>query len=154
MKLTYFDSRMEELIKALISTQKLWSRMVILTRPCPVPRQPGVYAWYFKDISPLVPTGGCVTWQGLKLLYVGISPLSKNSQGNLAKRIRYHYRGNAYGSTLRRSLGCLLSEKLGIRLQRIGSSDKRTHFAEEEAILLEWMAENAFVTWIVREEPW
>jgi len=33
-----------------------------------------VYAWYFKQIPTLVPTEDFITWQGLTLFYVGISP--------------------------------------------------------------------------------
>lgn len=102
----------------------------------------------------MVPTESCVAWQGLTLLYLGISPSGRTSKQNLAERIRYHFNGNAYGSTLRTSLGCLLSEKLGIRLQQIGDSGNRIHFAEGEEILSQWIAENAFVTWVEYDEPW
>jgi hypothetical protein len=36
--------------------------------------------------------------------------------------IRYHYTGNASGSTLRLTLGCLLAERLGIQLRRVGAA--------------------------------
>jgi hypothetical protein len=77
---------------ALTQPAKLWSRSEVLTRPCPVLAKPGIYAWYFKDVPPLVPVQGCVTWLGLTLLYVGISPSEpanssdKLSQQNLKKR--------------------------------------------------------------------
>jgi hypothetical protein len=32
-----------------------------------------------------------------------------------------HYAGNAEGSTLRKTLGCMLAEQLGIQLRRVGS---------------------------------
>lgn len=143
----------------LLSPSILWSRAEILAQPCPVPRQPGVYAWYFKQIPPLVPVADCVTWQGMTLLYVGISPAEpahgseKVSRQTLYNRIRYHYRGNAYGSTLRLTLGCLLMEQLGIRPQRAGSRSKIT-FGDGENLLSQWMAENAFVTWMVDDQPW
>lgn len=88
------------------------------------------------------------------MLYLGISPSRKNSKRNLAKRIREHFRGNAYGSTLRKTLGCLLSEQLGIRMQKVGNSGNRIHFAGGEDVLSEWMAENAYVTWAIVERPW
>ena len=47
----------------------------------------------------------------------------------MRERIRYHYQGNAEGSTLRLTLGCLLSEELDIELRRVGSG-KRMTFAE------------------------
>ena len=69
------------------------------------------------------------------------------------KRIRYHYQGNAEGSTLRLTLGCLLSEELDIELRREGSG-KRVTFAEGEEVLSQWMADNAFVCWQQDDAPW
>jgi hypothetical protein len=66
---------------------------------------------------------------------------NRTSTQNLRKRVRYHYRGNAAGSTLRLTLGCLL----GLELRRVGSG---------EATLSQWMADNARVCWIERSEPW
>jgi hypothetical protein len=60
---------------------------------------------------------------------------------------------NAEGSTLRLTLGCLLSERLGITLYRVGSG-KRMTFCEGEDVLSNWMDDNAFVSWIVTPEPW
>ena len=67
--------------------------------------------------------------------------------------IRYHYQGNAEGSTLRLTLGCLLSEELDIELRRVGCG-KRMTFAEGEALLSQWMADNAFVCWQQDDAPW
>src|SRR4030095_8597181 len=75
------------------------------------------------------------------------------SQQTLRKRIRYHYTGNASGSTLRLTLGCLLAERLGIQLRRVGSGQRLT-FAADEAKLSAWMADNAFVTWVETDRPW
>jgi hypothetical protein len=92
-------------------------------------------------------------------LYVGISPKQPPRNGrppskqSLAERIRYHYTGNAEGSTLRKTLGCLLADELGIQLRRVGSGRRMTFGAGEQA-LSEWMARNAFVSWVVRESPW
>ena len=93
------------------------------------------------------------------LLYGGIAPKAPPansrpaSQQTLRKRIRYHYTGNAAGSTLRLTLGCLLAERLGIQLRRVGSGQRLT-FAASEAKLSAWMADNAFVTWVETERPW
>jgi len=120
----------------------------------------GVYSWFFTDELPLVPTSDCIKFNDLNLLYVGIAPSKprKNSavsKETLYSRIRYHYIGNAYGSTLRLSLGCLLSGKLGIKLRRVGKSGNRMIFTKEGEITLSlWMEENAFVTWIEHETPW
>lgn len=74
------------------------------------------------------------------------------SRQTLRSRIRFHYRRSAYGSTLRLTLGCLLASQLGIRLQPVGS--RRLNFADGEQVLSEWMAQNAFVTWVAVDEPW
>jgi hypothetical protein len=72
----------------------------------------------------------------MTLLYVGISPKAppkaggRPSKQNLRTRIRTHYRGNASGSTLRLSLGCLFAETLMIELRRHGKSERR-HFGKE-----------------------
>jgi hypothetical protein len=143
----------------LLEPERLWSRSEVLASPSPVPREPGVYAWYFREIPPSVPTADCHVWGDLTLLYVGIAPKAPSKNGarpssqRLSDRIRYHYRGNAEGSTLRLTLGCLLGEKLGIDLRRVGSG-KRMTFADGEAVLSGWMAENAFVTWTVDPAPW
>jgi hypothetical protein len=60
----------------------------------------------------------------------------------------------AAASTLRRTLGCLLAEDLGLQLQQVGSSERRTNFGEGEQRLSDWMASNALVSWLVREQPW
>lgn len=149
---------MERIVHSLANPKKLYSRVDIQQEDCPVPNCPGIYAWYFKEIPPGVPLKGCIEFQDKHLLYVGISPkkppkTGKPSSQNLRKRIRRHYSGNAKGSTLRLSLGCLLSDKLGIELRRVGSG-KRITFHEDEKILSRWMCENAFVSWVVTEEPW
>jgi hypothetical protein len=57
----------------------------------------GVYGWHFEQPPhPDLDAG--------RLLYVGIAPrymANRTSTQNLRKRVRYHYRGNAAGSTLR-----------------------------------------------------
>jgi hypothetical protein len=145
-------------MQSLLNPQRVWSRTEVLDDDC-VPRSPGVYAWYFRDIPPGVPTNDCVKHNQLTLLYVGIAPREPPKNGKpasartLRSRIRYHMRGNAYGSTLRLTLGCLLSEQLRIQLRRVGSG-KRMTFADGEATLSTWMEQNAFVCWAVCERPW
>jgi hypothetical protein len=150
----------DELRQQLLVPERLWSGVEIAqTNPCPIPQQSGVYAWYFKNLPSTVPLENCV-WHGdFALLYVGISPATRPIVGvekdrqNLRKRIRTHLRGNASGSTLRLTLGCLLSRKLGISLRRVGARGRLT-FAEGESILSTWMSENASVIWSVHPEPW
>jgi hypothetical protein len=137
----------------------LYSRTEVLATPCPVPPRSGVYAWFFQELPPHLDGSGCVMRDGLTLLYVGISPKKppKNgkppSSGTLRSRIQNHFRGNAKGSTLRLTLGCLLSERLRIELRRVGSGKRRT-FSTGEQLLSEWMARNAHVCWVECAEPW
>jgi hypothetical protein len=142
------------LFSNLTNPPLLYSRSAVLNKPCPVPQKPGVYAWYFKEIPGQVPTEGCITKDGLTLLYVGISPSKKNSKQNLRKRITYHYWGNPEGSTLRRSLGVLLTEQSGFPLRRVGTGKRMTFTHLGEQWLDNWMEENAFVYWVKHPAPW
>jgi hypothetical protein len=63
-------------------------------------------------------------------------------------------RGNAEGSTLRRTLGVLLEGESGYQLRRVGSGKRITLTHAGEQYLDEWMARNAFVAWLVCPEPW
>src|SRR5262245_19519571 len=127
----------------LLTPVRLWSRAEILANPSPVPRERGVYAWYFREVPSIIPVETCVRRDGLTLLYVGISPSADPKNGKppsretLCSRIRYHMGGNAEGSTLRLTLGCLLASELGIALRRVGSG-KRLTFADGEQKLSAW----------------
>ncbi|MGX1475839.1 UNVERIFIED_CONTAM: hypothetical protein RKD50_004647 [Streptomyces canus] len=131
---------------ALISPDRLWSAQEVLLRPSPVPAAAGVYGWHFEQ----APHADLVSG---RLLYVGIAPrlmANRTSTQNLRKRVRYHYRGNAAGSTLRLTLVCLL----GLELRRVGSGKRMTFGKTGEVILTHWMADNARVCWIEQDEPW
>ena len=146
-------------ISMILTPDKLWTRAEVLSKPCPVPREGGVYGWYFDAVPPGIVAADHHTVGKASLLYVGISPKAppkngaKPSKQTMRERIRYHYQGNAEGSTLRLTLGCLLSEELDIELRRVGSG-KRMTFAEGEGILSQWMADNAFVCWQQDDAPW
>lgn len=118
------------------------------------PTANGVYAWFFREIPPDVPTNGCVLRNGLTLLYVGIAPSRVGSKATLRSRIRQHYRSNAAGSTLRLTLGCLLADQLGIRLRPIGTQRRLTFGREGEKKLSDWMNTNALVCWVEHPRPW
>lgn len=105
------------LIDAL-QPERLWTGAEVLVRPSPIPPVPEVYGWHFTEApAPSLDAG--------RLLYVGIAPrhmanrasgqhmANRASGQHLRKRIRYHYRGNAYGSALRLTLGCLLGLSCG-----------------------------------------
>jgi GIY-YIG catalytic domain len=136
------------------SPERLFSRADVLQRPSPVPAANGIYAWYLRDVPAVVPTDGCLTFDGKTLLYLGIAPENANSRSSLSSRIRQHYRGNASSSTLRRTLGVLLEDQSGFPLRRVGSGRRITLTHAGERFLDEWMARNAFVAWAVHPEPW
>jgi hypothetical protein len=97
----------------LVNPSRLWTRDEVLAIPSPVPAVSGVYAWHFLEAPhPKLRPG---------LLYVGISPAKAASTQTLRDRVRYHFRGNAEGSTLRQTLGCLLGVPL-----RLAGSGKRS----------------------------
>lgn len=141
-------------------TGQLASRRDVLGRPSAAPISPGVYAWYFKRVPPGIDATGCLVRDGLTLLYVGISPTEPPTNGrapsrsNLRQRLRTHYAGNAAGSTLRKTLGCLLEDDLGFALRRVGSGERLTFTNPGERLLDTWLEENALVTWVVSERPW
>lgn len=146
---------MQDLITSLTQPARVWSRQEVLTRPSPVPRAKGIYAWFFRDYPAIIPAQDCVRSNGLTLLYIGIGPTrpSKDTKQDVQKRLRDHYDNDASRSTLRLSLGVLLEEALGIQLRRVGKSE-RMQFGAGEALLDHWMAEHAFVTWLLHETPW
>jgi len=71
----------------LLAPDRLWSRTEVLVRDCPVPRAPGVYAWYFRQPPAIVPIDGCLTAHGATLLYVGISPRRPPTNGSPPSRL-------------------------------------------------------------------
>ena len=131
----------------------------VLANPCPIPATPGVYAWWFDEVPDGVPTTYCRRRDGQILLYVGVSPKQPPANGkpaskqSLRTRVRYHYRGNAEGSTLRLSLGLLLADHLDIQLRRVGSGTRRT-FSIGEQRLSQWMADHARITVVEHPRPW
>ena len=82
----------------------------VLSRPAPVPRAAGVYAWYFTGLEEIVPFSGCISCDGFRLLYTGISPSAPQANGkgpskqSLQHRIRYHFAGNETGHIFRLTL--------------------------------------------------
>ena len=150
---------MNQELKRLVHPNKIYSRVEVLSKDCPIPNLSGIYAWFFKKIPPSVPVSYCSKLDDLFLLYLGIAPKKPSREGKkssqtLRSRIKFHYRGNVEGSTLRLSLGCLLSEELGIELRRVGSGKRMTFTKSGEEKLSRWMEENAFVSWITHTEPW
>lgn len=145
--------------EAFLSSSVPCNRDSVLETPCPVPDRPGLYGWWFRVLPAEIDVTGCFRREDLTLLYVGISPTRPPTNGrapssqNLRKRIRTHFAGNAEGSTLRKTLGCLLTAELDIELRRVGSGNRMT-FVLGEAVLSKWMGANALVSWTTHDEPW
>ena len=139
-------------LKTKLREQPLYTWAHLASNPQLPPKKSGVYAWFFHSIPPGVPTNRCVRRDGSVLLYVGISPAREASGANLHTRIRNHFLGNAEGSTLRRTLGCLLCKRLRLTLRRVGSG-KRMTFDPREPALTAWMKKHLRVTWILTTRP-
>jgi hypothetical protein len=132
----------------------------LIARPCPAPTVAGVYAWFFSQLPAGIDAGSCYVVDGWTLLYVGISPKEPPTNGRppsrstLRQRLRTHFAGNAAGSTLRKTLGCLLADELGIALRRVGSGDRYTLTNPGEQRLDAWMANHCRVAWHEVADPW
>jgi hypothetical protein len=141
-------------VMTFFESASLFSRANVMSQPDSIPSKRGVYAWFFRSIPPSVPTADCYVRDALTLLYIGISPKNAVSRQNLRKRISYHYKGNAEGSTLRLTLGTLLADHNDFPLRRVGSGRRMTFTHLGEPWLDNWMGENAFVCWTENDEPW
>jgi hypothetical protein len=146
-------------VASFLSPERLWRREEVLSRTSPIPAVPGVYGWWFNRLPAPIDVAACRQLGDLVLLYTGIRPKQpprngrSPSKGQLRQRIVTHYAGNAEGSTLRKTLGCLLAAELGIQLRRVGSGSRRT-FVDGEQHLSRWMSEHAYVSFMPHERPW
>jgi GIY-YIG catalytic domain-containing protein len=149
---------MVSVLQQLTRPSRLWSRAEVLIRPSPAPAEPGIYAWYFRELPGCVDAADCVRNGDSTLLYIGISPAAPPKNGKapsrrtLRSRIRSHFKADASRSTLRMTLGCLLARQLGIEL-RVGRGDRINFVAGERAIDA-WMDRCALVCWAECAEPW
>jgi hypothetical protein len=145
---------------SLLEPSRLFSRSEVMTRSSPAPAKSGVYAWYFAEVPPGVDATRCHMHGDKALLYIGISPSAPPRNGRalsrstIRRRLQTHFGGNASGSTLRLTLGCLLRHQLNIDLRRVGSTGRYTFTNPGEQQLDDWMAAYAFVTWHTCEQPW
>ena len=64
-----------------LSPDKLWTRAEVLSKPCPVPQEGGVYGWYFDAVPPGIVAANHHTVGKASLLYVGISPKAPPKNG-------------------------------------------------------------------------
>ena len=138
-------------MEALIDPHRLYSRSEVLSKPSPVPAVSGIYAWYFCEMPGVTPNEGCIASGDKTLLYVSISPDKAGkptSTQDIRKRVTFHYRGDAEGSTLRRTLGTLLAPRSGFPLRTVGSGKRMTLTHAGEMWLDKWIEQNAFVCWV------
>jgi len=101
----------------------------------------GIYAWYFDEIPPGVPEKGLCSVEGWKLLYIGMV----QNQPVRERLLSRHYGGNAEESTLRKSLGSLLRDKLDLTPRKKSARSKKWTFGDDEDKLTEWMHKHARV---------
>ena len=139
---------------------RLWSRAEVLARPCPILRSPGVYAWYFRTPSTVVPLDHCVRYVDLALLYIGISPKQPprdgrpGSQQTLASRVRYHLLRQCRGLDPPPNLRLPAGRGAGPWAPAGGGGKRLTFTVEGERRLSEWMQVMLFVTWTEMPQPW
>lgn len=151
---------MSDVVADFVQVHPMLTRGQVLARPSAVPAEPGVYGWWFDRSLPGIDDAHAAKRDEWRLLYVGISPKAPPRNGrppssqNLQKRVRYHFKGNAEGSTLRLTLGALLVDELGIELRRVGSGKRMTFTAVGEEVLSGWMADHARVTIQRHPSPW
>ena len=122
------------------------------------PSSSGVYGWYFDEPPPYVPKDGCTVvktglWPFRKkwwLLYIG---QAKNLKDRI---VTYHIKGRHYPegtmSSLRLSLGCLLTKELNIFLWKIPTDKEgkyRYTFGKKEKKLNNWLRKHARVAWFI-----
>jgi len=134
-----------------IAPARLYTVDEISASPGAVPREAGVYSWWFRSVPPGVPIEETLVRDGLRLLYVGIAPRAPSkgkrrvriSKGKkrvrtLRERLLNHCRGPIASSTSRRTLACLLAADLGFQFFR-RSSGKIGMSASDENKLTRWM---------------
>lgn len=161
----------------------------------PAPQTAGIYAWYVlwpahsdewpaEAAPPQAPwwvaearTIEAETGEGeWRLIYVGIAPGRAPKEGadpsssNLRKRLGQHARSKAGSSTLRRTLGALLAQELGLGA-KLSERGKVTEFLLQdgasadtaggewavrsgESVLSAWMAEHLRVVVAEDHAPW
>lgn len=126
--------------------------------PSIVPKQPGIYGWWFDDaLIDRLPMSESLLLAGRRLLYVGIAPNgARRTTGRrtLRDRLKNHCRGPIGSSTLRRTVASLVvPELLDLTVSRT-LDGKPMLSSADEARLTDWMSEHLRVAWMVHPQPW
>lgn len=147
-------------LTALLTPARFYTAAEAGARGIGAPRLPGIYAWYFDVAPPAVDASQCHRHGDWILLYCGISPKKPPANGrplsrsHIQQRLRTHVGGNAAGSTLRLTLGCLLEAELGTTLRRVGTTGRLTFTNPGEQLLDRWLHMLARVAWAIHPTPW
>ena len=146
---------MDDQLLPLLRPTTIMAVATFIDQPDAIPAESGLYGWWFKTLPPEVPSAGCLQVDGWTLLHIGISPAGHNptSTRHLRKRLADHVSGKANRSTLRMSLGCLLSEQLNLRLVAQGANNYLTFGAGEQR-LSHWLQQHTGVSWMLHAQPW
>lgn len=128
----------------------------LYANPSLLPKERGIYGWYFNRLPPEIPPNQYIEHGSLMLLYVGIAGRNEASNSTLRSRIiSQHIKGNAYGSTLRRTLGPLLLKELKLTPYPKGNlHHKGFYFGPGEKELTSWLVMHAWLAWIPEKKPW
>lgn len=131
---------MREVIARLRAPEKLWDHSAGTDL---IPAEGGLYGWHFTAAPR-------ADLDADRLLYVGISPGRATSKETLRSRIKYHFSGDAEGSTVRMTVGLLLGLPLHLRER----TETKTFGPDGEAELSEWLVEHGRLCWHLHHEPW
>lgn len=134
-------AELERLGHTLVHYQTLRAPSFVRTNADQVPTGAGVYAWFFASCLGFDEAAQRPMRDGMSLLYIG-------KARSLRKRLLNHCRNSSGGSTLRRSIGSLLLQDLGLIARQVGARRKLSFVRESEQVLSDWLAAHAAVTWV------
>ena len=138
-----------------LKTPKNWlSRADLLTRPSPVPRVQGIYAWYLSNIPGGFDLGVQHVHQDHKLVYVGVAPGRPNAEGELHQRLRIHCRGKLRRSTFRRTVAAMLTLGPSPPSEYAAMLDSPAPAGALNDMVSQWMERHARVCWLEVADPW
>ena len=115
-----------------------------------VPALPGNYIFALRKNSKLPDVGIPVTYtkfRDYEVVYVGLASNSLKDRD-----VKKHFYGNAGGSTLRKSLGCLLGYNLIPRDSHYSSNGKTKFNVADESKLSDWIKTNLLLLYYPNKE--